>query len=76
MGTTEDPDYDPFADTRKDRSIASRQNDYQKKRLTARQISPERIDPFAGEFCNYFKHFLIRRYNVGKNSGLSKIAAT
>merc|ERR1711973_657660 len=47
VGTTEDPDYDPFADTRKDRSIASRQNDYQKKRLTARQISPERIDPFA-----------------------------
>lgn len=42
----EDEDHDPFADTRTDRSIASRQNEYQQKRLH-RQISPERNDPFA-----------------------------
>ena len=46
--SVEDANYDPFAETRRDKSIASRQNDYQQKRLTARQISPERIDPFAG----------------------------
>jgi splicing factor 3B subunit 1 len=42
-------DHDPFAETRRDKSIASRQNEYQQKRLTARQISPDRIDPFAGK---------------------------
>ena len=48
----EDEDHDPFAETRTDRSIASRQNEYQQKRLH-RQISPERNDPFADGKLNY-----------------------
>jgi hypothetical protein len=67
LGTTEEANFDPFAETRRDKSIASRQNEYQQKRLTARQISPERIDPFAGKFFLFFcilkapKMILVRR---------------
>ena len=45
VGPSED-NYDPFAETRRDKSIASRENEYRQKRLH-RQISPERHDPFA-----------------------------
>ncbi|KAL1932755.1 hypothetical protein VTP01DRAFT_8433 [Rhizomucor pusillus] len=38
--------HDPFAETRKERTIAGRQNEYQKRRFN-RMLSPERADAFA-----------------------------
>lgn len=38
--------HDPFAQTRKERTIAGRQNEYQKRRFN-RMLSPERADAFA-----------------------------
>lgn len=47
-----EPDYDPFADTRR-KTVGEKEDEYRQKRRKIAAISPERVDPFADGKCHH-----------------------